>query len=159
VSPPSLAEVEAVDEDGTARVTVNSIGRVDLIATVSRRGSSIPIHVHPPGLDRIEIDPSPVLAIEGTWTDARAVLLDAEGEELGVSGFRISWQTADTTIARLPPVGTGVSRPETAVRGLRSGSETILRLIVNGRVVTVPVIVTPPGAGAPTGSTHADPER
>ncbi len=158
MNPPSLAEVASVDENGRVRITGVAQGSGEIRATFTRRSGSVPVHVHPPGLDRVEIEPNPVLVSPGVPGRPRAVLLDADGEELDTTGFRMSWQLPDTALATIPIVSRGLSNPiaVSIINARVSSAETFVRLIVNGRVVTAPVIITPQPPGSDASAAHDD---
>lgn len=132
-------------------VTVGSPGTAIVQGELGRGRVQVPVYVRPPELDHVEIRPNPrrLSTAEGfSHRDVFVYLYDVSGEELPADGYRISWTTTDTMVAR---VSAGARSPRhKGVRGLRRGS-TRLKVIVNdvvgfGDVVVVDV---PLGVSAP----------
>lgn len=159
IGPASVAEITEVDEDGRARVHALDVGTAETTAAIARRSGHGWVHVHPPGLASLEIEPSPFVTSVGMSAQARVRLLDSDGNELAPSGFRISWQVADTTVARVPPrpVGAHAIMP---VSGRDAQKQSVLRVIVNGQTIGAPLIVIrEPVPPAPPEAEASDPTR
>ena len=97
---PDLADLEI---DGSElRVTAKAPGTVYLGAELGPVRQTFTVWVRPPGLERIEIEPDPViLSTSGSlWVTTH--LYHVDGHELDPADFRLSWAVSDTTLATVP---------------------------------------------------------
>jgi hypothetical protein len=141
---PWLTAVEPLGNGVSVTALETGIGAVR--AKLGRDESQASIYIHPPGLHGIEIDPSPfTLSTLGGRVLANARLYDASGAEMSTRGFRLSWETADTTVAYI----SNFAYEFAIVWGRRVG-QTRLRLIVGDTTVSADVFVVsepvPPAA-------------
>jgi len=146
---PWLTAVEPLENGVSVTALETGIGAVR--AKLGRDEPQAPIYIHPPGLDRIEIEPSSLtLSTLGGRVLANARLYDASGAEMNPLGFRLSWKTADTTVAYISNFAS-----EFAIVWGRKVGETRLRLIVGNTTVSADVVVVsaPPPPAAPTVNT------
>jgi hypothetical protein len=146
---PWLTAVEPLENGVSVTALEEGIGAVR--AELGRDESQAPIYIHPPGLHGIEIEPSPVTpSLLSGRVLANARLYDASGAEMNPRGFRLSWETADTTIAYISNFASEFA----VVWGRRLG-QTRLRLIVGDTTVSADVLVIsePLPPVAPTVST------
>ncbi len=139
--PSTLVRTETGPEPGTVQVRGLAVGSADVTARFARRDGSSRVFIYPAELDRIEIEPSPVVTSNGMLARPRARLLDADGEELSYQDFRISWQTVDPTIASAGQSVGESPRPIGTVQGRTLEGQTLVRLIVNDMRTTAEVIV------------------
>jgi len=147
---PSVITME--EQEGGVSVTALNTGRGEIRAELGRDHPQAPIYIHPSGLRRIEIDPPmmTVSLLSGTGT-AYARLYDSSGVEINPNGYRLSWKTADTTIA----VTANPHFFEFAkVKGVKAG-RTRLRLVVGDETVSsdVRVVAAPLAPWAPAVNT------
>lgn len=136
---PTLLSVEKMDD--SLAVTALETGTGGIRAELGRDRQDAIVYVHPPGLGRVEIDPSPVVVslISGD-VRAYARLFDTAGAEMEAGGFRLSWNTADTTVAWIP--NRLNSYDFARIRGRRVG-QTRVSLNVSGTRVATDVFVIP----------------
>ena len=133
---PSVATFQTLDVG--VSVTALQPGTAWVRAELGRGRYDAPVYVQPPGLDRIEIEPSPLTeSLVSRRVVAYARLFDASGAEMDPTGFRLSWEVADTTIAFISNW-----RPfEFAVVHGRQAGQTRLRLTVGDTTVSTDVFV------------------
>lgn len=132
-----------VQQDGTVTVTAEDLGVSGLRATLARGNGRGLVVVQPPGLDRIEIDPSSVVVVDGASVTFRAVLLDAEGNEMDPNGFRISWAVGDDDVAYALQSELGPTFQTFA----RNPGLTSIRLVVGPLTASARFEVVPAAAG------------
>jgi len=136
---PSILSVEKSGD--SLVVTALDRGTGGVRAELGRGRHEAAVYVHPAGLDRIEIEPSPVtVSLLSGEARAYAHLYDSSGAEMEAGGFRLSWNTTDTTVAYIP--NRLNSYTSARIRGRRIG-QTKLRLYVSGRNVATDVFVIP----------------
>ena len=124
---------------GEARITAHEIGTALVRAYLGRGADTAWIHVNPPGLVTVRLEPEPILIPRLTEVFVRAVLIDASGERLPPDGFRISWaidEEADQKVRIVHEAGDSVQ-----LRGIRQGTQ-VLRLVVGPLAVSREVKVT-----------------
>ena len=104
LSVPSASAVSISDTLG-AQVTITglSAGSSSVTAALGRGLLTIPVHVSPPGLASISIEPSPVVVPRGARVRVDVVLRDAAGDVIAPDGFRFTWT--------LEPSILGVTQP------------------------------------------------
>lgn len=120
LSNPAVATLQVLDVG--VSVTALQPGTASVRAELGRGRRSARVYVQPPGLDRIEIEPSPVrVSVVTASVRASALLLDSSGAEMSPQGFRISWEFGDTTVVR----PTHSTDPFAIVSGLKAGQTTL----------------------------------
>jgi hypothetical protein len=136
---PSVAIFESVEEG--VSVTALEPGIAAVRAELGRGSEDAAVYISPPGLGHFEIDPSPVTVslVTGLAT-AYARLFDTAGDSMDHAGFRLSWATADTSIAYIPNQANSILFAR--IRGRRVG-QTRLRLTVSGETVSTDLFVVP----------------
>lgn len=130
--------LDAQPSVGSITVTAKALGTVPVRATLGRGAGVAQVHVVPGGLATVSISETSITLNPGQSVGVRAILRDANGNEVSHEGHRLSWATGDPNIARVAVINTNL--PTTGVRAIRSGSTNLL-LIVSGRTVSIPVIV------------------
>lgn len=102
------------------------------------------IFVPPARVDRIEIDPSPILIDNGGGVDVHARLFDSDGNELPTLGHRISWVVPGhpaTVGVRFTPSGSVSSlRAETFPTSALPQQRTLI-LVVDDREISTDVTI------------------
>lgn len=125
---PSVVSVEPLG-DGRVQVTGLKLGSTIIQASLGRGKGTAEMFVQPPGLDRVRIEP-------GSSTIGRpgnerfyAILLDADGNQIGGEGFTYKWSMPHQDVASYiydytNPFAVFARGPGNVTITLRVGSKT-----------------------------------
>jgi hypothetical protein len=138
---PALLSAEKMDD--SLAVTALKEGTGGIRAELGRDRQDAIAYIRPPGLGRVEIDPSPV-TVSLLTGEVRAYvrLFDTDGAEMEAGGFRLSWNTADTTVAWIP--NRLNSYLFARIRGRRVGQTRVSVNVSGTRVATDVFVIQEP---------------